>query len=164
MGGFDFGSMLAGLANHPMAQAWLPPHIQDHMKGATRGTDTVDKEENADGTFTPPVDLFSTEGAYILHVAVPGAKKEDVGVNWDAEGNSLSIAGVVHRPGDEAFLQSLTNAERRVGMFERNIKLLEDGVEVDGDAISAKLEDGVLVITVPKVEKEWTDVKKVDIN
>jgi len=34
---------------------------------------------------------------------------------------------------------------------------------VDGDAISAKLEDGVLIVTVPKVEKEWTEVKRVDI-
>ena len=33
----------------------------------------------------------------------------------------------------------------------------------DHGSQEGKLEDGVLVVTVPKVEKEWTDVKRVDI-
>jgi HSP20 family protein len=114
----------------------------------------------------PPIDVFSTEKGYVLHVALPGAKKEDVGVNFDAEKGELNVAGVVYRQGDEEFLKSLTQSERRVGVFERTIKIPPMGQEkeeVDGDAISAKLEDGVLIVTVPKVEKEWTDVKKVDI-
>jgi len=113
------------------------------------------------------VDIFSTPSAYILHVSIPGAKKEDVGVNWDVEKSELNVAGVVYRKGDEELLKSLTKAERRVGMFDRNVRLPPAGSiekeEVDGDAISAKLEDGVLVITVPMVEKDWTEIKKVDI-
>lgn len=124
--------------------------------------------ENDDASFTPPVDVFSTPAAYILHVALPGAKKEDVGVNWDAEKSVLNIAGVVYRPGDEEFLKSLSQSERKVGVFERAITLPPAGSgekeEVDGDAITAKLEDGVLIVTVAKVEKEWTEVKRVDIN
>lgn len=110
--------------------------------------------------------MFSTPSAYILHVALPGAKKEDVGVNWDADKGVLNLAGVVYRQGDEEFLKSLTQSERKVGVFERTVKLPpgnEEKEEVDGDAIAAKLEDGVLVVTVPKLEKEWTEVKRVDI-
>jgi len=102
-----------------------------------------------------------------LHIALPGAKKEDVGVNFDADKGELNVAGVVYRPGDEEFLKSLTQSERRVGVFERTIKIPptgEEKEEVDGDAIVAKMEDGVLIVTIPKVEKEWTDVKKVDID
>ncbi|KAI9048231.1 hypothetical protein LZ554_008026 [Drepanopeziza brunnea f. sp. 'monogermtubi'] len=124
-------------------------------------------EDAPEGTFTPPIDVFSTEAAYVLHIALPGAKKEDVGVNWDADKGELNIAGVVYRPGDESFLKSLKSGERRVGVFERSVKLPPGGEEeevVDGEGIGAKLEDGVLVITVPKVEREWIEVKKVDIN
>jgi HSP20 family protein len=35
--------------------------------------------------------------------------------------------------------------------------------KIDGDAVSAKLEDGVLVVTVPKTEADDVDVKKVEV-
>jgi HSP20 family protein len=114
----------------------------------------------------PPVDIFSTDREYVLHVSLPGAKKEDVGVNFDPEKGDLNIAGMAYRPGDEQFLESLTQSERKVGMFERTVKIPpvgEEKVEVDGDAITAKMEDGLLVVTIPKVDKEWTEVKRVDI-
>jgi len=126
----------------------------------------VPEDKDTENSFTPPIDTFSTPTAYILHVALPGAKKEDVGVNWDAEKGVLNLAGVVYRQGDEDFLKTLSQSERKVGVFERTVKLPpgnEEKEEVDGDAITAKLEDGILVVTVPKVEKEWTEVKRVDI-
>jgi HSP20 family protein len=136
---------------------------------ATAGSNTNNNrgaDDNADA-FEPPVDVFNTDRAYIMHVALPGAKKEDIGVSWDPEAGVLRIAGVIHRPGDEAFLQTLATAERRVGMFERAIPLPPAGSaakdEIDGYGITAKMEDGVLVVTVPKAEKEWTEVHKVDI-
>lgn len=59
----------------------------------------------------------------------------------------------------------MTRAERKVGAFKKDIKLgggdKED--EVDGDEITAKMEDGVLVISIPKVEREWTEIKRVEI-
>lgn len=134
-------------------------------EGQRSGEAVVEVEEMED-TFAPPIDVFNTETAYVLHVAIPGAKKEDVGVNWDSEKSVLNIAGVVYRQGDEEFLKTLSSSERKVGMFERSIKLPpgeEEKEEVNSDAITAKLENGVLMVTVPKVEKEWTEVKRVDI-
>jgi HSP20 family protein len=67
----------------------------------------------------------------------------------------------------------LVQGERRVGEFAREVRLPpktwaavdENGREdeIDADGITAKMEDGVLVVTVPKVEKEWTEIRKVDI-
>jgi len=152
---------------HPIAQALRTYAEQAGFGGnAQRSGETLVPEEADSETFIPPVDIFSTETSYILHIALPGAKKEDVGVNWDSEKGVLNLAGVVYRRGDEEFLKTLTKSERKVGMFERSIKLPpgeEEKEEVDGDAITAKLEDGVLVVTVPKVEREWTEVKRVDI-
>jgi HSP20 family protein len=145
-------NLIEMFANHPIAQA-----IRSYAE-AQKGED--------ENNFTPPIDVFSTPAAYVLHVALPGAKKEDVGVNWDAEKNELNVAGVVYRQGDEEFLKTLSKKERKVGAFERSIKLPpgeDEKEEVDSDNITAKLEDGVLIVTVPKVEKEWTEVKKVDI-
>ncbi|EGY22646.1 uncharacterized protein VDAG_04084 [Verticillium dahliae VdLs.17] len=134
----------------------------------------------------------STPQAYTLHVALPGAKKQDIGVDWDADRSTLRIAGVLHRPADSQLLEALlpSHAERRVGFFERVVALppagheqprreqrvfvdgeaeaeeseTEEGrEEIDGAGIMAKMEDGILIVTVPKVERGWTEVRKVDI-
>jgi HSP20 family protein len=160
-GAFDMSPLFQAFASHPIAQA-LRTYAEQAGLGADREAGETDSENN----FTPPIDVFSTPAAYVLHVALPGAKKEDVGVNWDAEKSELNVAGVVYRQGDEEFLKTLSKKERKVGVFERSVKLPpgeEEKEEVDGDNITAKLEDGVLIVTVPKVEKEWTEVKKVDI-
>jgi HSP20 family protein len=190
-----------GLSNHPFFQN-LRPYVEGFQRAqaenrarasgdaeaANRPQQPVYRDENdnddddaddADGvdSFLPPVDVFNTDAAYILHVALPGAKKEDVGVDWDAEAGILRVAGVVHRPGDDVFQRSLTSAERRVGMFERSIPLPPPTIhqhhqqgegqpqreDVDALGITARMEDGLLVVTVPKLEREWTEIRKVDI-
>lgn len=164
-------ALMASLSQHPLAQTFRNYAEQAGAFGATgpqRSGETgmVFEDNDAQNNFVPPIDIFSTEKAYILHVALPGAKKEDVGVNWDEEKGVLNLAGVVYRKGDEAFLQTLAQSERKVGLFDRTVKLPPGDAEkeeVDGDNITAKLEDGVLVVTVPKAEKEWTEVKRVDI-
>jgi HSP20 family protein len=172
MGAFDLRPIFEALQNHPIgqhpwAQALRNLAEQGGLAGdGQRSGETAVPEEADSETFIPPVDVFSTEKSYILHIALPGAKKEDVGVNFDSGKGILTVAGVVYRRGDEEFLKTLTTSERKVGMFERTIKLPpgeEEKEEVDGDAITAKLEDGVLVVTVPKIEKDWTEVKTVDI-
>lgn len=121
------------------------------------------KDESED--FTPEADIFDTETAYVIHVSLPGAKKEDVGVNWDAEKSELSIAGVVYRPGDEEFLRTLAMNERKTGPFERRVRLgtRATPAQIDVEGISAKLEDGVLRVEVPKLETGFVEVLKVDI-
>ncbi|PNY22661.1 Heat shock protein 16 [Tolypocladium capitatum] len=124
--------------------------------------------QSGDGhAFSPPVDVFNTNVAYVVHVALPGARKEDIDVTWNPDAGSLDVAGVVHRPGDEAFLDTLVAGERRIGAFERSIALppprADEKQDVDGFHISAKMEDGVLYVVLPKVEKEWTVIQKVDI-
>ena len=124
--------------------------------------DTKDNSKD----FTPPADIFDTEDAYQIHISLAGAKKEDVGVNWDADKSELSVAGVIYRPGDEEFLKTLALDERKVGVFERKIKLgnKADPAQVDSEGISAKMEEGVLMITIPKVDSDIVEVKKVDID
>ena len=132
------------------------------------GDGNNDNNEACEGTssdFKPEVDIFDTPESFVVHVSLPGAKKEDVGVNWDAEKSELSVAGVVYRPGDEELLKSLALDERKVGAFERKVRLgsRANPAQVDVDAISAKMEDGVLRVLVPKQDAEYVEIKKVDI-
>ncbi|KAJ4016680.1 hypothetical protein NW752_003808 [Fusarium irregulare] len=158
---FDLSSMFRGWASHPFFR-----NMRDQFQESQNQNPNT-TNESSDSSFNPPIDVFNTEKSYVIHVALPGAKKEDIGVNWDAARKLLKIAGVVHRPGDEAFLNSLASGERKVGMFERSVTLPPAGAderdEVDGLGITAKMEDGVLIITVPKAEKEWTEIHKIDI-
>ncbi len=142
---------------------FVPEEVLSHIvpKDAATSKDAA-SANNKD--FTPPADIFDTPDAYVVHISLPGAKKEDVGVNWDADKSELNIAGVIYRPGDEEFLKTLALDERKVGVFDRKVKLgsKANPANVDADGIGAKMEDGVLLVTIPKTE-EFVDVKKVDI-
>lgn len=133
--------------------------LQSQLDATTRSA------ESDSNDFRPPVDVFSTPSAYHIHVSLPGARKEDVGLNYDADKSELSIAGVIYRPGDEEFLKTVAMGERKVGVFDRKVKLGNERhpAEVDIEGITAKLEDGVLKIEVPRMEKDFVNVKKVDI-
>lgn len=134
----------------------------------TRVTDgNTPAPSSSDHDFTPPVDVFDTETSYVVHVSLAGAKKEDLSVNWDAEKNELVVAGVVYRPGDEALLKTLALDERKVGAFERKVKLggkEKKGEAVEVEGISAKMVDGVLVVVLPKKEGEWEKLFVVDVD
>lgn len=116
--------------------------------------------------FVPIVDVFDTPTNYLLHVSLPGAKKEDLSIDYDIDESVLRLAGVVYRPGiNEDLHQALVMEERRreVGVFERKVRLgtrsAPAGVVVDG--ITATLVDGVLCITIPKMEEEVSKKKVV---
>ena len=142
---------------------FVPEEVLSHIvpKDASTSKDATSANSK---DFTPPADIFDTPDAYVVHISLPGAKKEDVGVNWDADKSELNVAGVIYRPGDEEFLKTLALDERKVGVFDRKVKLgsRENPANVDADGIGAKMEDGVLLVTIPKTE-EFVDVKKVDI-
>jgi HSP20 family protein len=109
--------------------------------------------------FEPRADIFDTAITYLIHLSLPGAKKEDIGVDWDGENSTLRIGGVVHRPGvDEETLKLLAvdGRKKETGVFEKKIHLgtKRDPAKIDVGAITAKMTDGVLVVKVPKLEFE----------
>lgn len=117
--------------------------------------------------FRPDVDVFDTAEAFVVHVSLAGAKKEDVGVSWNAEKSELVITGVVHRagPSEEEFVKTIAIDERKVGPFERKVRLgsRANPAQVDVDGIAARMEDGVLTVDVPKLDAGYVEIKKVDI-
>ncbi|KAL2432683.1 hypothetical protein ABEF95_014475 [Exophiala dermatitidis] len=110
--------------------------------------------------FEPRTDIFDGPSHYVMHLSLPGAKKSDVGVEWDDEHSILRVTGVVHRPGvDEEMMSHLVvdGRKRETGVFEKNIRLgtQKEPASVDVAGITAKMVDGVLIVTVPKVERKF---------
>ncbi|KAL0640137.1 hypothetical protein Q9L58_000695 [Maublancomyces gigas] len=118
--------------------------------------------------FSPPVDVFDTPTSYAVHVSLPGARREDIGVNYDEDKSEIQISGVVLRGGDEEFLKTLIISERNAGLFEKKVRLGDQTHPpvVDAHKITAKLENGVLEVIIPKREKGVNDYgnKKVQVS
>lgn len=162
-GPFEGPRSFGGVGDFRPSPNWNPLFDAFVSQHPSNRNNEVPAKGNED--FSPEADIFDTPSAYIVHVSLPGAKKEDVGVNWDADKSELSIAGVIYRPGDEEFLKTLAVDERKVGPFERKIRLgtRANPAHVDADGITAKLEDGVLRIEVKREEEGFVEIRKVDI-
>ncbi|KPI38907.1 uncharacterized protein AB675_5902 [Cyphellophora attinorum] len=152
--GFDLGGFLNNLGDRlgiDLAGAAENFGLDKDKFTASPSSDEVD--------FEPRTDIFDTPSHYEIHASLPGAKKEDVGVDWDGEHSILRVTGVVHRPGvDEELLKHLVvnGRKRENGLFEKAVRLgtKRDPASVDVAGITAKMVDGVLVIRVPKVDRE----------
>ena len=104
----------------------------------------------------PAVNVKEDEKAYTMEVAVPGIKKEFCRVNINADGN-LDIAienKMEHKEEDKK--QHYLRREFNYSNYQQTYVLPEDIVK---DNIAAKVDNGVLTITMPKVTKD--EVKKI---
>ena len=98
--------------------------------------------------FTPTVDIAETKNAFEIHMQVPGVKKEDL--NITIEKDMITISGE-RRIENEKEEKSFHSKESFYGKFQRSFKLPE---AINVDKIQAKQEDGILVVTLPKDEKQ----------
>jgi HSP20 family molecular chaperone IbpA len=96
--------------------------------------------------FTPEVDIFETEKAITLLADIPGVTPEKL--NIDLRENALTITGDVER--QEAAGEEHLLMEYETGRYYRQFTLSE---VIDQSKIDAKLTQGVLRLTLPKVEK-----------
>jgi HSP20 family protein len=97
--------------------------------------------------FSPALDLSETPDVYVVDVAVPGMQAEDMKLTF--ENGVLTIAGEVKQEAEQKE-RNYHRVERRFGRFSRSITF---PTTVKGDAIAAKLEHGVLHLTLPKAEE-----------
>jgi HSP20 family protein len=101
------------------------------------------------------VDVEENDQAYILRADVPGTDREDVTVSID--GNTVSIrANVEQERTDQS--GNMLRSERIYGEEYRTFTLPQ---EVDESKAEAKIENGVLILTLPK--KSGTGGKKLTI-
>lgn len=97
--------------------------------------------------WVPAVDIYEQDDAYIVKAELPGMKKEDV--NITIHQNILTLRGERKEEGTSKDMQYI-RAERNVGSFLRSFTLPSS---VKTDKVEAVYKDGVLTITLPKVEE-----------
>jgi HSP20 family molecular chaperone IbpA len=108
---------------------------------------TVPAEQTKTGLiFSPNVDIYETDQALTLLADLPGVKKEDLKI--DLRDNTLTLIGDVETAGGSDEQDLLIEYEQ--GRYYRQFTLSE---VIDQNRIEANLKDGVLKLTLPKVEK-----------
>ncbi|MBP5741815.1 MAG: Hsp20/alpha crystallin family protein, partial [Paludibacteraceae bacterium] len=86
-----------------------------------------------------------------VELAAPGAKKEDFNVEINDEGNLRIKIETKNETKDENKQSRYLRREFSYTKFEQTFELPED---VQKEKISAKVDNGVLYIDIPKIVKE----------
>jgi HSP20 family protein len=103
--------------------------------------------DSAAASWVPPVDIVEEADAIRIMTELPGVKPENVKISL--ENNVLTIHGTKEQVAEER-AERVHRYERTYGTFERSFTL---PATVDANAIKATYENGVLTVTLPKVEK-----------
>ena len=121
---------------------WLPTMFEDFFN-----TDFMPRAN----TTAPAVNVKEDESAYTMELAAPGIKKEYCRVSINDDGNlCIAIENKMEHK-DEDNKHHYLRREFSYSNYEQNYTLPED---VDKEGIAAKVENGILTVTLPKVKKE----------
>jgi HSP20 family protein len=94
---------------------------------------------------TPVVNIFETKDGYALEAEMPGVNKD--GLEITLEGNEITILG---RRAAEPVNGEVLFRERSTADYRRVFEL---DPAIDTGKISAKMEQGMLMLTLPKSER-----------
>jgi HSP20 family protein len=106
--------------------------------------------------FAPALDLQDKGDQYEVRLDLPGVKKSDISIKLS--GNTLVISGKTDQKIEKKGKGFITT-ERRSGSFMRSLTFPQP---VNETKIDAKYENGVLIISAPKL-KAQKPVKKIPI-
>ena len=113
------------------------------MNTLTRENRESDRSQ-AEQFITPPASVTEIGDGYMLEIEMPGVKKDDFEIS--VENNELTIIGRRSLPAMEG---TLIHRESRPENFRR---MFEIDPSIDADKISAKIDEGLVTLTLPKAE------------
>ena len=99
------------------------------------------------GAFNPRVDITEDDNNLFVHAELPGLSKEQVKVSVN-EDKLLTIQGEKKKE-EKKEDKSYIRTERNYGSFTRSFSLPD---YIDADNINAKFENGVLELSLKKIE------------
>jgi len=109
------------------------------------------------GTTVPAVNVSEADNEYTLELAAPGKSRKDFKV--EVKNNQLTISSE-NETSDEVNEKNFTRKEYNYNSFSRSFGLPKN---VNEDAILAKYENGVLIVSIPKVEPTKPESKKIPV-
>lgn len=111
----------------------------------------------AGDNFAPAIDLKEREGEFVLTAELPGMTKDDVELS--IEENTLTLKGE-RKSEEEQEGEHYHRRESFKGLFERTITLPG---EIDAEKAQARMENGVLTLTLPKLAEVIEKRRKIAI-
>ncbi len=115
------------------------------------------ENSNPASNYTPKVRISEDRNNFYIKMEIPGISKEDVKLS--VENNVLSVNGLKKEENKTEDMNIIRN-EIFHGEFSRNFNLSKD-TKVDG--IDAVYNEGILNITLPKIEEAKPVVKEISI-
>ncbi|WP_292487944.1 Hsp20/alpha crystallin family protein [Methanohalobium sp.] len=140
-----------GIAKGPSLFSWDPfeelRETQQHLSDLFENLMPAEWAESE--TFAPLVDVKEEDNNVVVSADMPGVNKEDVDINVR---DDMVEINAQHKEESESEEEGFYRKERTYRAFSRAVPL---PASVTEEGASAKLEDGVLKITLPKAsEKE----------
>lgn len=114
------------------------------------------KEWGSGKIFTPAVDIKEEEDKLVVTTDLPGINKEDIEINLKEDMLEISAKGRKEKETEE---EGYIRKEREYTRFYRAVRL---PTSVKEEESTAKIENGVLTMTLPKMKLE-DPVKKIRI-
>ncbi|MEQ8672494.1 MAG: Hsp20/alpha crystallin family protein [Aggregatilineales bacterium] len=121
--------------------------MQDVMDRIFEENRRGNRNSNTVNTRSLALDVHENENAYTVLTVLPGINPDTIDVRL--HDNVLTISAEIAKPDVEENTRVLLS-ERVYGKFSRSINLPN---EVDGDNVEAAYDNGVLTLTLPKVEE-----------
>lgn len=106
---------------------------------------SVEPKNGAENFLRPAASVTSTNDGYVVTLDLPGVRKSDLEIHL--ENGELTITG---RRAQGPTDSTLVYRESAAGAFRRVFEL---DSAIDANKIAAKLEDGVLLVQLPKGEQ-----------
>ena len=103
--------------------------------------------ESSSQAWAPALDVREDKESYTIRVELPGMKREEIEVS--IQDDALVISGE-RKAEDVKEGAEVHRQERSYGKFSRTLSF---PTAVDGDKVKAAYKDGVLTVTLPKVEE-----------
>lgn len=113
---------------------------------------------NANTTFQPAVDIWETPEAYVLDATLPGVSRHDV--ELEVTGDTISIKGSRKPRADDS---NVIYHVQNIGFGTFHIAYTLPA-HIDASGVKADYKDGILEITLPKVETAKTRSIKINVN
>ncbi|MDR0711398.1 MAG: Hsp20/alpha crystallin family protein [Prevotellaceae bacterium] len=134
-------------------QNWLPDVFSDLFSN--------DWMLRANAT-APAINIIESEADYRIEVAAPGMTKDDFCVRIDDDNNLVIAMEKKAENSEKTETELYLRREFSYSKFEQKMILPRN---VDKDKISAKVEHGVLEVSIPKVNEETLrkNMKMIDI-
>lgn len=115
---------------------------------------------NRTSVTAPAINVKENKDEYDIEVAAPGATKDDFNVNLDNDGNLVIKMEHKDDKKDENKKEHYLRREFSYSNYEQDLALPDD---VNRNAINAKMENGVLRITLPRTAKAEKETKRIEV-